>query len=135
MTHITQFRSMWHLTPSEGVRISSETLTEPDQICPSMREILTRFGVLPTYQPSFSENSEKDERDALAASAFAVLSKEEALERGAELAERIEQERSSQAKQSAESEEGPIPSPPQDSGVIAGGLASTAGASRPAEES
>lgn len=129
MIPCTRFRTMWNVTPSEGVTISSATLTEPDQVCLTVREILTRFGALPTDREVFSGQYASEE-DALAASAFDVLSKEEALERSAELAEQFEQARASNAKPVAESEEGPVPSPPQDSGERAAGLASTGSVGR-----
>lgn len=133
MIHCTRFRTMWNVTPSEGVTISSATLTEPDQICLTVREILTRFGALPTEREIFSGQYES-ENDALAASAFDVLSKEEALERSAELAEQFEQARSSVAKHGAAAEESPIPSSPQAAGEKAAGLASTGSAGRESDK-
>lgn len=107
-----KFRTMWNVTPSEGVTLPSKTLTEPDQVCLTVRQILTRFGALPDVNQVFSGKFDTEE-DALAASAFDVLSKEEALERSVELAEQFEQARASKAQHGAEAEEGPISSPPQ----------------------
>lgn len=133
MIPCTRFRTMWNAAPSEGIDLPSETMTEPDQVCLSVREILTRFGALPTEREIFSGQYES-ENDALAASAFDVLSKEEALERSVELAEQFEQARSSAAQHGAAAEEGPLPSPPQAAGEKAAGLASTGSVGRESDK-
>lgn len=112
MTRSIQFKTMWNVTPSEGVTISSETLTEPGQICLTVREILTRFGALPQTDTVFSGQYDSEE-DALAALDFAVYDKEEATSRVSELAEKMRQVASDESANSGTSEEGPTSSPPQ----------------------
>lgn len=112
MIRCTQFRTMWNVTPSEGVTISPETLTEPGQICLTVREILTRFGALPQVDKVFSGQFDNEE-DALAALDFNVYDKEEATTRMSELAEKMREVASDESADVGPSEESPIPSSPQ----------------------
>lgn len=105
---------MWNCTPSEGVRLPSQTLTEPGQVCLTIRQILERFGALPDIKEVNTGLFESEEQ-AEAALDVAYMSKEEALEKAAELAEQLATRAESAASKRPESEEGPIPSPPQDS--------------------
>lgn len=113
MNRSTPFKTMWNVQESPGVSISKETLTEPGQICLTIREILTRFGALPT-PVSPSGGLFDNEEDALAALDLQAISQEEALDAVERLAELQRQMAPSQDEKPALSEEGLTPSPPQD---------------------
>lgn len=104
---------MWNCTPSEGVRLPAQTLTEPDQVCLTIREILSRFGALPEVKEVYT-GAFDNEDEALAALDVSYLSKEEAFEKAKELADELTMKAEAEAKARPKSEEGLSPSPPQD---------------------
>lgn len=104
---------MWNCTPSEGVRLPARTLTEPDQVCLTIREILSRFGALPEVKDVYT-GAFDNEDEALAALDVSYLSKEEAFEKAKELADELTMKAEAEAKARPKSEEGPPSSPPQD---------------------
>lgn len=104
---------MWNVSSHSGIKVKGVSLTEPDQVCPTIREILTRFGALPDVKVLYTGAYDTEE-EALAALDMSFASKEEAFEKAKELADELTIKAQSAAGKSPKSEEGPIPSPPQD---------------------
>ena len=108
-----KFQTMWNVQEHPGIKVKGKTMTEPGQVCPTMREILKRFGVLPEQLPYQSGTYETEEQ-ADAALDMSFLSSEEAFEKAERLAELMSSKAPSAAGETRKSEEGPISSPPQD---------------------
>lgn len=104
---------MWNVKEHSGVKVKGVSLTEPDQVCPTIREILTRFGALPDVKEVYTGAYDSEE-EALAALDVSFASKEEAFEKAKELADELTIKAQSAAGKTSKSEEGPISSPPQD---------------------
>lgn len=108
-----KFQTMWNVQEHSGVTIKGKTMTEPGQVCPTMREILKRFGVLPDQLP-YQSGTYETEEEASAALDVSFACKEEAFEKAKELADELTMKAQSVAGKTPKSEEGPLSSPPQD---------------------
>lgn len=108
-----KFQTMWNVSEHSGIKVKGVSLTEPDQVCPTIREILTRFGALPDVKEVLTGAYDSEE-EALAALDMSFSSKEEAFEKAKQLADELTNKAHDDAGKAPKSEEGPIPSPPQD---------------------
>lgn len=103
---------MWNVQEHSGIKVQGKTMTEPGQVCPTMREILKRFGVLPDQLPVQSGTYDSEE-EADAALDMSFASKEEAFEKAERLADLLSSKAPSAAGENPKAEEGPLSSPPQ----------------------